>query len=106
MRATSFEGTPLLNRVCHAMSLSTESKALVRSSMHRYSVLCLLYADSHNRTCKDLHVTLVSLSLELRARCPRHQQGKKQDNNDYWTPQQHQPDALQAVAQLSPDGLM
>ena len=61
MRATSFEGTPLLNRICQAMSLSTESKALVRSSMHRYSVLCLLYADSHtNRKLKRASVQLRS----------------------------------------------
>ena len=31
MRATSFVGAPLLSKICEAVSLSTESKALIRS---------------------------------------------------------------------------
>ena len=49
MRATSFGGAPLLSKICQAISLSTESKALVRSSMHMCRVWPLSQAPLHRR---------------------------------------------------------
>ena len=58
MSATSLGGTPLLNRICQAMPLSTESNALVKSSMHMYNVVPLFHADSQTR--RRLNNQLVS----------------------------------------------
>ena len=52
MRATSFGvfgGARLLSRICQAISRSTESKALVRSSIHVCRVLGLSHAPLHRR---------------------------------------------------------
>ena len=67
MRVTSLSGTPLLCRICQAMSLSTESKALVRSNMHKKIVLRLLYADS--QSSRKLKRASVQLRSGLKPYC-------------------------------------
>ena len=63
MRATSFGGAPLLSKICQAISLSIESKALVRSSMHMCIVWPLSQAPLHRRRKLNKASTVLLLGL-------------------------------------------
>ena len=67
MRATRFGGAPLLSKICQAISLSTESKALVRSSMHMCRVWPLSQAPLHRR--RKLNRASIVLLLGLNPHC-------------------------------------
>ncbi len=64
MRATSFGGAPLLSKICQAISLSTESKALVRSSMQMCRVWPLSQAPLHRRRKLNRASTVLLLGLK------------------------------------------
>ena len=63
MRATSFGAAPLLSKICQAISLSTKSKALVRSSIHMCRVWPLSQAPLHRRRKLNRASTVLLLGL-------------------------------------------
>ncbi len=64
MRATSFGGAPLLSKICQAISLSTDSKALVRSSIQMCRVWPLSQAPLHRRRKLNRAPTVLLLGLK------------------------------------------
>ncbi len=67
MRVTSFGVAPLLSKICQAISLTTESKALVRSSIQVWRVWPLSHAPINRR--RKLNRGSTALLLGLKPHC-------------------------------------